>query len=160
MSPRCSAYRGFLLAVGLVLLAACASPTPGPTATPTKAPTATPTAMPTDTPTPAPTETPTAAPKPTDVPVVMQSWQDVDFVLSDTCGRCHNGETLKGDLDLTSYASAVAGGSSGPGIVAGNPDASGIVRKQQIGGHYAQLTDAQLEALRDWITAGAVESAP
>lgn len=145
-----------LMAIGTPLLAGCGGSAPAATPTPPPASAApTPSAVPTEPPTETATASPTTPPTATAEQVDFQTWADVDFVLSDTCGRCHNGETLKGDLDLTSYQAALAGGSSGPGIVVGNPDASGIVRKQQIGGHYAQLSQAQLQALRAWIAAGA-----
>src|SRR5436305_13829950 len=40
------------------------------------------------------------------------------------CAKCHNADKKKGDLDLTSYSSALAGGASGKVLVAGDPDAS------------------------------------
>ena len=151
----------YLFAIGLCLglaLAAC-----GPAATPE--PTATPSPVPSDTPTPDPTATPTPEPTATDTPeppateVVgppATSWEaGISLVLSDKCGRCHNSASLKGNFDITSYETAMEGGSSGPGFVPGNPSSSGIVRKQRAGGHPAQLTEQELQAVADWIQAGA-----
>src|SRR5260221_2725001 len=40
------------------------------------------------------------------------------------CAKCHNADKKKGDLDLTSYSTALAGGASGKVLVSGDPDAS------------------------------------
>ena len=77
-------------------------------------------------------------------------------VMADSCGACHGAGAL-GGLNVTSYALTVKGGSSGPGIVAGDPDASVVYTRQLQGGHPGQLTDAQLADLAAWIDAGAPE---
>src|SRR6266852_9717882 len=45
-------------------------------------------------------------------------------LIENNCGKCHNPDKKKGDLDLTSYSGALKGGGSGPVVVAGNPDSS------------------------------------
>mgnify|MGYP003332104248 CR=1 FL=1 len=40
------------------------------------------------------------------------------------CLKCHNPDKLKGDLDLTSFTSALKGGGSGVDLNAGDPDGS------------------------------------
>ncbi len=77
-------------------------------------------------------------------------------VMADSCGACHGAGAL-GGLNVTSYALTVEGGSSGPGIVAGDADASVLYTRQLQGGHPGQLTDAQLADLAAWIDAGAPE---
>ena len=77
-------------------------------------------------------------------------------ILTDSCGACHGSGAL-GGLDLTSYAAAVAGGSSGAGIVAGDPDASTVYTRMLEGGHPGQLTDQQVVDLAAWIDDGAPE---
>ena len=62
-----------------------------------------------------------------------------------------------GGLNLSSYASALAGGASGEGIIPGNAQGSQIVIKQSEGGHPGQLTEDQLKIIIDWINAGASE---
>ncbi len=74
------------------------------------------------------------------------------------CAACHGGESPTGGLDVTTYAGVLAGGVSGPGIVPGDPDASMIYQRQSSGGHYGQLLPEELEALREWILAGAPEN--
>ena len=41
---------------------------------------------------------------------------DILPVFRDHCNGCHNPDKLKADLDLTSYASTIKGGSSGPAV--------------------------------------------
>ncbi|MFP3854077.1 MAG: c-type cytochrome domain-containing protein [Anaerolineales bacterium] len=147
------------LAIGFVLLLAACGPaaTPEPTATPSPVPSDTPTPEPTMTPTPEPTATDTPEPPATEVVgPPATSWETgIDLILSDKCGRCHNSASLKGNFDITSYETAIEGGSSGPGIVPGKPSSSGIVRKMRAGGHPEQLTEEELQAVADWIQAGA-----
>src|SRR5215212_11180643 len=45
-------------------------------------------------------------------------------VVEANCAKCHNADKKKGDLDLTSYSAALAGGASGKVLVAGDADAS------------------------------------
>src|SRR5712692_7932073 len=45
-------------------------------------------------------------------------------LIENICGKCHNPDKKKGDLDLTSYSGALKGGGSGPVVVAGYPDSS------------------------------------
>ena len=77
-------------------------------------------------------------------------------VMTDSCGACHGSGAL-GGLNVTSYDLAVEGGTSGPGIVAGDPDGSQIYVRQAAGGHPGQLTESQIADLAEWINAGAPE---
>lgn len=87
------------------------------------------------------------------------SWTTtIEPMFSATCGACHVGSSGFAGLDLSSYTTAVAGGTSGPGIVPGDPDGSVIYQKQEAGGHAGQLTDPELATLRAWIEAGAPET--
>jgi cytochrome b subunit of formate dehydrogenase/mono/diheme cytochrome c family protein len=72
-----------------------------------------------------------------------------------TCTGCHG---ATGGLDLSSYATAVAGGTSGPGIVPGDADGSIIVQKMESGGHPGLLSEEDLARLIAWIDAGALEN--
>ena len=76
-------------------------------------------------------------------------------ILTARCGNCHGTSAMQG-LDITTYESLMTGGNSGPVLVAGDPDNSLIVTK--ISGdtpHFAQLSSDELQALIDWILAGA-----
>src|SRR4051812_17673217 len=45
-------------------------------------------------------------------------------LIENNCGKCHNPDKKKADLDLTSYSGVIKGSGSGPVVVAGNPDSS------------------------------------
>ena len=42
-------------------------------------------------------------------------------IVEANCAKCHNSDKKKGDLDLTSYSAAVAGGASGKVLASGDP---------------------------------------
>ncbi len=60
-------------------------------------------------------------------------------------------------LNLSTYADAIKGASTGPVIVPGDAANSLIVQKQQAGGHPGQLTPDEIAQLVEWINAGAPE---
>lgn len=107
-----------------------------------------------------PTPRPTPAPTPTsEVPLIAgpDTWDGTYAELfSNRCGTCHV-RTAVGGLNLANYQSALQGGNSGPGIVPGKPDASMVVKIQQEGNHPGQLADEELQAVINWIKAGAPE---
>lgn len=74
-------------------------------------------------------------------------------LLTERCGSCHG--DMAG-LSVTDYASLMAGALSGPVVVPGDPDGSRIVEVQR-NGHYAQLSEAELNLLIEWIDNGAPE---
>lgn len=73
------------------------------------------------------------------------------------CTGCHESGGVM-DLDLSSYAGMMAGGSSGPAVIAGDAANSLLVQKQ-IGAdpHFAQFTTEELQTVVDWINSGALE---
>mgnify|MGYP001264478709 CR=1 FL=1 len=74
------------------------------------------------------------------------------------CIACHNGSDLKGGLDLTTYASALTGGNSGPGITPGDLEASQVfLRQKSQPAHFGQMIRDEIDALEVWILAGAPE---
>lgn len=74
------------------------------------------------------------------------------------CVYCHSGPQAEAGLDLSSYATAVAGGESGPAIVPGDPAASLLIQRQsEASEHFGQVLDDELAALEEWIAAGAPE---
>ena len=75
------------------------------------------------------------------------------------CTSCHSGPNAEAGLDLSSYASLLQGGKNGPAIVPGDPDASLIIQRQsESQGHFGQVIAEELEALREWIAAGAPDN--
>lgn len=83
----------------------------------------------------------------------------IGAMLNSTCASCHGDAALAG-LNVTTYAALMQGADSGPVVVEGDPAASPIVTVQQEGGHPGQLSDDQIEALIQWIEAGAPEGDP
>lgn len=82
---------------------------------------------------------------------------DVLPVFEASCGNCH-GETALGGLNVIDFESLLAGGEDGPVIEPGDADASTLVELQEAGGHPGQLTDEEIQLIRDWIDAGAPET--
>ena len=79
-------------------------------------------------------------------------------LLARRCLQCHNGSENKGGLDLTRADAAMAGGDSGPAIVAGKPDESYLWERvaQDEMPPKKPLNGAEKELLRSWVAAGAV----
>src|SRR5215831_20550382 len=55
--------------------------------------------------------------------------KDVAPILQAHCLKCHGDGKIKGGLDLRRWASLVAGGDSGPAVVAGKPADSLIIQR-------------------------------
>jgi formate dehydrogenase gamma subunit len=116
-------------------------------------------------PTPLPTAIPTPTPAPTaevtaGAPVAggALTWEGgIGDLFETKCGACHSSATQLGGLDLSTYASALEGGQTGPGIVPGDPDASQVIVKQNAGGHPGQLSPEELAQVQEWVAAGAPE---
>jgi hypothetical protein len=79
-------------------------------------------------------------------------------LLEASCAKCHSGRTPQAGLDVTSRASLVKGGGSGPAIVPGSADQS-LLLKRVVKGEMPpggpRLLPVQLDLLRAWIEAGA-----
>ncbi len=88
---------------------------------------------------------------------------DVKPLLESTCLSCHGSEKPKGDLDLSTRATALKGGENGAALVPGKPAESRLYTSTILpAGHDdimppkgAVLTKVQSEALRQWIEQGA-----
>ncbi len=105
-----------------------------------------------------PTPFPTPVPSPTPKPILSVTWDGgVNELLNTKCGACHNDSSMLAGLDLTSYQSALDGGNSGPGFIPGDPDNSLIIIRQEAGNHPGQLSQEEIDLLREWIAAGAPE---
>jgi len=74
------------------------------------------------------------------------------------CVFCHSGPEAEAGLDLSSYASMMAGGKDGLVIIPGDPAGSLLIQRQsQPREHFGQVLDEELTALEEWIAAGAPE---
>jgi hypothetical protein len=109
------------------------------------------------TPPPAPANNTTQAPA-----VAGASFsKDVMPILTNSCINCHGGEQMKAGLDLSSYSGLTAGSFNGSVIVAGNSADSFLVQ-QVVNGKMpkrgSKLTAAQIQVIRNWIDAGALNN--
>jgi mono/diheme cytochrome c family protein/nitrate/TMAO reductase-like tetraheme cytochrome c subunit len=78
-------------------------------------------------------------------------------LLDQRCVTCHGENGIQG-LDLSSYKTTLAGGLTGPAVIAGDPDASLIIQRQTGDmPHFAQFTEDEIRLFVDWIIAGAPE---
>jgi formate dehydrogenase gamma subunit len=106
-----------------------------------------------------PTPLPTPLPSPTPAAEVALVWEGgIGPLLESKCGGCHNGSSLIGGLDLTTYQGALKGGNSGPAVVPGDGQAGTLIQVQSAGGHPGQLTEEELAQVSEWIAAGAPEN--
>ena len=80
------------------------------------------------------------------------------------CFNCHNPDKATSDLNVTTYATLIAGGSSGEPIVPGNPDQSMLYRvvahleEPHMPPKQPRIPDADLATLKKWIELGAPET--
>src|SRR4051812_21431550 len=86
-------------------------------------------------------------------------------LLIERCHKCHAAARTKGGLRLDSREAVLKGGETGPAVVPGKPDESLLIQAVR---HRDGLTmppneklnEAQIAALEEWITAGAVWPGP
>lgn len=102
-----------------------------------------------------PTPGPTFAPTETLAGVQPLSWAgQFEGLFRDRCGTCHGFTSLSG-LSLASYQAALEGGDRGSAVVPGDPAASVLLEVQSGGDHPGQLTEDEIQAVVEWIEAGA-----
>ncbi len=91
---------------------------------------------------------------------------DVRGVLKQHCVKCHGGEKIRGDLDLTTRQGLLKGGEEGPSIVPGNAAESFLF---QVVNHEEEpfmpakadkLSPAAIQKIGDWINLGAPYDQP
>ena len=83
------------------------------------------------------------------------TWENrVGSILRSRCGSCHGEATRMSGLNLTTYAGAMAGGTTRV-IIPGNPDSSKLITKVAGGGHPGRLSAQELDIVKQWIASGA-----
>jgi hypothetical protein len=89
--------------------------------------------------------------------------RDVRPIFQKRCASCHNPERPRGELDLTSYAGVLAGGSGGKAVVARAPEESPVymfaahLEEPHMPPNAARLPQRELDVLRRWIEGGLAE---
>jgi hypothetical protein len=86
-------------------------------------------------------------------------------LIENNCGKCHNPDKKKADLDLTSYGGVLKGSGSGQVVVPGNLDGSKLwraitqVEEPTMPPNKPRMPDKELDIFRKWILGGLLESA-
>lgn len=85
-------------------------------------------------------------------------------IFRDNCFKCHNPDKLKGDLDLTSFSSALKGGGGGVDLNAGDPEGSQLFKSithadEPTMPPNAKLPDKEIATIRAWIEGGLLQGA-
>jgi mono/diheme cytochrome c family protein len=92
-------------------------------------------------------------------PGVPQFPDDIRPILQAKCVRCHGDKRRSADLDLTTPASILKGGESGPAVVPGKPDKSPLYEKVHVGkmppGKKDPVSEAEVDIIHRWIVGGA-----
>jgi hypothetical protein len=85
--------------------------------------------------------------------------RDVAPILKANCQGCHNPQQKRGEFDLTTFRTLLAGSESGPVIVPGIPDQSRLVQlvvdREMPRGNDRRLSDEAIETIRRWVAEGA-----
>lgn len=91
--------------------------------------------------------------------------QHVKPLIKEHCLNCHNPDKMKADLDLSTFAGTMKGGSSGEIVKAGVPDSSMLYMTithhedaEPMPPKKPKLSDAKIKIFREWILQGLVES--
>ncbi|MGB0585784.1 MAG: DUF1549 domain-containing protein [Limisphaerales bacterium] len=91
---------------------------------------------------------------------------DVRMLLKQHCMKCHGGDKIRGDLDLTTRAGLLKGGEEGPSIIPGKADESflmTVLRHEEepfMPAKADKLSPVALKKIADWINLGAPYDQP
>ena len=87
--------------------------------------------------------------------------RDVQPILESRCAKCHMGDFVSEGLDMNTYETLMAGSQNGPVIVPGDANESLLIEKVVEGTmpkRGPKLTPVQIQTLKDWINAGALNN--
>src|SRR5687767_5270315 len=96
----------------------------------------------------------------------QKPFEEVRPILMQHCVKCHGGEKIKGEFDLTTREGLLHPGSEGVVVVAGKAGESRLLKliRHEEEPHMPQkaqkLSDAQIAVITKWIEAGAPYSEP
>ena len=83
--------------------------------------------------------------------------EDVRSLLVNECLRCHGGDDVEGEFDLSTRTGLLAGGSEGPAIVPGDASRSRLMRlirheeEPSMPMDAGKLSDEEIDRIADWI---------
>jgi nitrate/TMAO reductase-like tetraheme cytochrome c subunit len=101
--------------------------------------------------------TPTLIPEPAPVIGGIPTFDaNIGPIFALHCTGCHNNTNPTADLNLTTYVAALKGGTNGVVIIPGDA-ANSLLVQVQSAQHFANLSPAELELVRQWIMVGAPE---
>jgi hypothetical protein len=99
---------------------------------------------------------PVPEPEPVEPPDEPPTYENIIGTIFDSkCGSCHGVDGIA-DLNLTTFETSLAGGSSGAVIIPGDSENSLLIQKVS-GAHFSKFTPTELDLVMQWITAGAVD---
>lgn len=90
--------------------------------------------------------------------------KDLKPILRKHCITCHNPERPRGDLDLSTRAAILAGGTSGKAVVSGKPDESPLYRltahidSPKMPPNKPKIPEKDLDVIKKWIEGGLLDS--
>jgi mono/diheme cytochrome c family protein len=96
-----------------------------------------------------------------EMPVAVSFANDVLPILNSRCAQCHGGARTEARLDVLSYEALMAGSAKGSVVIAGDADASSLVRLVITGEmpkQGAKLTSDQVQLFADWVNQGALDN--
>ena len=91
------------------------------------------------------------------------TFANVEPILDARCVGCHGDKEPKKGVNLTTYATVMAGGEEGPIVIAGKPEQSELVEvlqadhKPRMPFKQDPLTDEEIAKITDWVAQGAKE---
>jgi WD40 repeat protein len=100
-----------------------------------------------------------------DAPPAKVTFAEVSAIFQQRCNSCHNADKQKGGLSLDTYGTAMQGGASGKVVEPGDLGSSRLwalvshAEQPNMPPKQQKLPDAELDAIKRWIEAGAPESA-
>ncbi len=93
------------------------------------------------------------------------TWQDhVRPIFENRCNTCHNADKKKGDLDLSTYAGVIAGGSGGASVEAGDSAGSTLwkvvshTEEPVMPPKGDKIPQAEIDVIAKWIAGGLLDT--
>ena len=93
------------------------------------------------------------------------TWQDhIRPIFENRCTNCHNADKKKGDLDLSTYAGLIAGGSGGASVEAGDSAGSTLWKvvshtdEPVMPPKGDKMPQAEIDLIAKWITGGLLDT--